>query len=86
MSAQTRPRSGNVCIGKRDVRFVHHEARERSPAGDDGSGQLSLPVIRVGLAVQRAQEIEIDWIGNDIYILYTKNFSAHSVCHAAKQS
>ena len=78
-------RARHMSIFEDERRLLHLEMIERAARRSHGAGDVSLPVVRERLAVQGAQQIEIDRRRLELDVLDRQHFTARLERHVSEQ-
>jgi hypothetical protein len=82
---QLRLGAGHVLVAEGHVRRVDEEVRQRSAPRVHRPGDRPLPVGGERLPVQRAQQVEVHWIGAQLHVVDGEHGAADLERHVPEQ-
>ena len=85
LATDARRGAAHVCVAEGHVALIDVEAIERPAVRANGTVHLAAPVDGKWLAIQRSQEIEVEWLGGHLHVLHGEHRTADGERHVANE-
>ena len=85
LATDARRGAAHVRVAEGHVALIDVEAIERPAMRANGTVHLAAPVDGKWLAIQRSQEIEVEWLGGHLHVLHGEHRTADGERHVANE-